>query len=110
MPVDVVVRELSRGFDLMDQVSLTELRRPEWRQRLREHRKLRLVDRHEPVGVIVSPELWQGLQALLAYLDQIETRLEEIEIEQLWGHRLGHERRPAAEEAVRVRQLLRERG
>lgn len=98
--------ELSRGFGLSDQVSLTELRGSGWRRRLAERHKLRLVDRHEPIGVLVSADLWEAMESLVAYLERLEEEFEEREIDRLWGHRLNHERGPAREEAQRLRELM----
>jgi PHD/YefM family antitoxin component YafN of YafNO toxin-antitoxin module len=109
MSAGEAIRELRRGFALRDQVSLSELRGTGWRERLARARKLRLVDRNEPVGVLVSPELWEALEQVSAYLEQIEEELEEYEIGALWAHRLEHPRRPAVEEARRLQAML-ERG
>lgn len=109
MSLSEAVEVLRHGFALRDQVSLSELRSARWREHLARVRKLRVMDRNEPVAVLVSPELWEALEGLAEHLERLEEKLEESELEALWGHRLGHQRRPAREEAQRLRQMLRSR-
>ncbi|MBE3590656.1 MAG: hypothetical protein IMW98_07530 [Firmicutes bacterium] len=108
MSLDALREEIRRGFDLDAQVSLTELRQPEWRRRLAAAGKLRVVHRHEVVGVLLSPDAWRAVQRLEAYAEQLEEQLEQLEIERVWGERLDHERRPAEAEARKARLLLEE--
>ena len=103
------VERLLGGFGLDDQVSLTELRQSQWLERLRRAGKLRLVERNEPVGVIVSAELWRQLEHLAEQLAALEDALEQEEIDRLWGERLTHTRRPAPEEAEKLLRQLRGR-
>ena len=109
MPPVEQVEKLLGGFGLDDQVSLTELRQSRWLQRLRQAGKLRLVDRNEPVGVIVSAELWRQLERLAQRVAALAEALEQQEIDQLWGGRLTHTRRPAPEEAGKLLRRLRGR-
>lgn len=107
-PVEQVERLLG-GFGLDDQVSLTELRQSQWLQRLRRSGKLRLVERNQPVGVMLSARLWRQLERLAQRVAALEEALEQHEVDQLWGERLAHPRRPAPEEASKLLQRLRKR-
>ena len=102
------VEKLLGGFGLDEVVSLTELRQSQWLERLRRAGKLRLVERNEPVGVIVSAELWGQLERLAEQLAALEDALEQEEIDRLWGERLSQARRPAPEEAEKLLRKLRE--
>lgn len=108
MPLETLREEIRSGFDLDEQVTLTELRQSEWRDRLAAKGKLRVAHRHEVVGVLLSPEAWQALQRLEEYVERLEERLEQLEIERIWVQRLDHERQPADVEAGKARLLLQE--
>ncbi|WP_460038720.1 hypothetical protein [Thermaerobacter litoralis] len=108
MPLETLREEIRSGFDLDEQVTLTELRSAEWRAKLARRGKLRVAHRNEVVGVLLSKTAWEALQRLEAYVADLEERLEQLEIEQLWGERLGHARRPVRSEAERLRALLAE--
>lgn len=100
--------KLLGGFGLDDQVSLTELRQSRWLQRLRRSGKLRLVERNQPVAVIVTAEVWRQLERLAQHVSAVEDALEQQEIDRLWGERLSHPRRPAPEEARKLLERLQE--
>jgi len=106
MPLEVLREEIRSGFELDEQVTLTELRHSAWKKKLAEKGKLRVAHRHEVVGVLLSTEVWEALRRFEEYVEELEDRLEQLEIERLWGDRLGHERRPARTEAERLRKLL----
>lgn len=44
--------EVQRGFDLDDDLSLTDLRSPGWLQKLHQTGKLRILQRNKTVGVL----------------------------------------------------------
>lgn len=100
------VEKLLDGFRPEDQVSLTELRQSQWLRHLRRAGKLRLVEGNEPVGVIVSAELWQQIERLAQQLAAIQDAVEQEEIDRLWGERLTHTRRSAGEEAGKLLERL----
>lgn len=106
MPLEVLREEIRSGFELDDQVTLTELRHSGWKKKLAERGKLRVADRHEVVGVLLSTEVWEALRRFEEYVEELEDRLEQLEIDLLWGDRLGLEFRPAKTEAERLRALL----
>lgn len=82
--------EVGRGFGLADDVSLSELRSSAWLERLRKVHKMRLMSRSQTVGVVVDPAVWQALEAA------VQDVLEDMLIEEQWGDRVDHERRPAS--------------
>ena len=92
--------EVSRGFGLADDVSLSALRSSQWRSRLRQSHKVRLLSRNQTIGVIVDPAVWQSL-AILA-----EELLEDMDIEDHWADRVDHHRAPAAEAAAELMRRL----
>lgn len=102
------VEKLLGGFGLNDQVSMTELRQSDWLERLRRAGKLRLVQRNEPVGVILSAQVWQQLELLAQRVAALEEALEQQEVDRLWGDRLAHPRRPAPEEATKLLRRIRD--
>lgn len=106
MSLETVREEIRSGFRLDEQVSLTGLRRSEWRKKLATKGKLRVSDRDQVVGVLISPELWEGLTDLEQYLEELEDRIEQLEIERLWGHRVHHERQPGRIVAKRILEKL----
>lgn len=106
MPLEMLREAIRSGFDLDHQVTLTELRHGEWRRKLADRGKLRVVHRQEVVAVLVSPEFWEALRDFEAYVEELEDRLEQLEIERLWGRRVHHERRPGRIVAKRIREKL----
>lgn len=108
MSAHEALEEVRQGFDLDDQVTLTQLRRSSWTKRLEVRGKLRLAGHNETIGVVLSPRLWRGVQDLADYAAALEEELERREIEALWGKRLEHERRPAGTEGSRLLEILRE--
>ncbi|GAB6877436.1 hypothetical protein [Thermaerobacter litoralis] len=107
MPLEMLREEIRSGFELDEQVTFSELRSAAWMKKLAERGKLRVAHRQEVVGVLLSPQAWEALRQLEAYVEEIEERLEELEIERLWSDRLHRERRPAPIVAERLRARLR---
>lgn len=82
--------EVQRGFDLDDDLSLTDLRSPGWLQKLHQTGKLRILQRNKTVGVLVEPAVWGALQ------DLVQDLLEDMAIEERFGDRVKHERLPGS--------------
>ena len=76
-------------FDLLDDVSVTELRGEDWPGRLTRAGKLRVQRRGEVMGVLLSVAEWHRLSAAI---EAYERQLEELEDErdrQLVAERAG---------------------
>lgn len=95
-----VLLEVERGFSLTGDVSLTELRSSRWIDRLHKLHKMRLLHRNRTVGVLVDPELWQALESI------VRDMLEDMVVEEQWGHRLQHVRRSADVAGPELLRLL----
>lgn len=109
MSTEEVVRELERGFELDADVTVTELRTSAWMNHLEEKGKLRIRRHDNAIGVVMTPRLWEGVQTLAKRVQRLEEQLEEIEIQEKWGDRIEHERRPAPEAVPHIRERLEQR-
>ncbi len=73
------------GFQLGGRVSVTQLgRSTEWRETLKEMSALEVVDRNQTAAVLLKPETYK---AIWAYLQEMESELEHIQIEMLLSRR-----------------------
>lgn len=106
MPLEILREAIRSGFDREDRVTLYELRQPGWERKLGERGKLQVAHHHQVVGVLVSPAFWDALGDFVAYVEELEDRLEQLDIERMWGDRVRHEHRPARVEAERLRMVL----
>lgn len=109
-PVQVyeILEEVDRGFRLEDHINLTQVRRSSWIDILRERGKLQLSDRADTVAVVVTPEIWRGVEELVDLVHALVEQMEQREIEELWLERVNTDRKPADVAGMELLAVLKE--
>ncbi|WP_019415070.1 hypothetical protein [Paenisporosarcina sp. TG20] len=103
------VEKIRRGFEMGSQVGVTSLgRSTKWREDLERLGAMQIVDRNQTTAILLKPESFQGL---MTYLDQVDEKLEQAQIEVLFNYRKdttdflsGNELATKAKESFRARK------
>lgn len=76
MPLETVLEVIRRDFRLIREV---ELQGPWWKKHLATDHKLAVISGGRCVAIIVSPELWEGIERLEQYATALEDRIKQLE-------------------------------
>jgi len=103
------VEKIRHGFEMGSQVGVTSLgRSTKWREDLERLAAMQIVDRNQTTAILLKPE---SFQALMTYLDQVDEKLEQAQVEALFDHRRdtteflsGEELATKAKESFRARK------
>lgn len=101
------VEKIRRGFEVGSRVGVSQLgRSTQWRSDLERLSALEILDRNQTAGILLSPSVYKSL---LEYLDNIDTVLEQAQVEQLFEQRKEIHWTSGEDLATKAKASLKER-
>ncbi len=100
------------GFELGSHIGITELQRStDWRQRFAASKMVEILDRNQPLAVMLKPEIFDAIRQYIAVLEQ---QLETLQVDALFAQRpearmnwtTGNDLKRQAQESLRDRHEL----